>query len=156
VIICSLIYTNPVGLTPHTSPTMKVLTLEQHNHVISLLDSGHSGEEIHSITGLSTGVISKTRAVYHPNLPKAAGGHPCKLSKANVHHALHLISSRQVENAVEVTRALRNVTNQPLSSHTVRWGLKKAGMRAVVKKDKPLLTKVHRRAHVDFALEHQH
>ena len=37
-----------------------------------------------------------------------------------------------------------------------RQGLKKAGMKAVVKKKKPLLTKAHRKARVDFALEHQH
>ncbi len=117
--MCSLIYTDPSGSRLCTSPTMKALSLDKRNRIISLFDSGHFGAEIHSITGLSAGVISKTRAVYRPNLPKSAGGRPRKLSEAHVHHALRLISSREVENAVEVTRVLRNVTNQPLSSHTV-------------------------------------
>ena len=39
--------------------------------------------------------------------------------------------------AVEVTRALQVVINQPLSSETTRRHLKKAGMKAVVKKKSP-------------------
>jgi hypothetical protein len=57
---------------------------------------------------------------------------------------------------VDVTKALRNVTNQPLSAQTVCNSLKVAGMKAVVKKKKPFLSKQHRKARLDFALTHQH
>ena len=135
---------------------MHRLSQAQRDQVISLLDSGHSGHEIHSITGFSIGVISKIRAVYHPGLPKAPGGHPRKLSEANMRHALRLIYSRRAENAVQIARALQDITNQPLSADTVHRGLKRAGMKAVVKKKKPVLTQRHRRARLDFALAHQY
>ena len=102
---------------------MKALSLNKCNCIITLLDSGHFGAEIHSITGLSAGVISKTCAVYRPNLPKSAGGRPRKLSEAHVRHALRLISSREVENAVEVTRVLRNVTSANWQILRRPWGV---------------------------------
>jgi hypothetical protein len=60
-----------------------------------------------------------------------------------------------VENAVEVTKVLRDVTNQSLSTQTVRNGLKEVGMKAVVKRKRPLLTKRHRRERLDFAISHK-
>src|SRR5882762_4063112 len=42
------------------------------------------------------------------------------------------------------------------SAQTVHNNLKKAGMKAVVRKKKPLLSHRHRKERMDFALEHQH
>ena len=56
---------------------------------------------------------------------------------------------------MEVTRALQVVINQPLSSETTRRHLKKAGMKAVVKKKEPLLTARHKRERMDFGLAHK-
>jgi DDE superfamily endonuclease/Transposase len=49
-----------------------------------------------------------------------------------------------------------DITNQSLSPHTTRRHLKKAGMKAVKKVKKPLLSQRHRRERLDFALAHQH
>ena len=57
---------------------------------------------------------------------------------------------------MDVAKALRTVTNQPLHPQTVRRNLSAAGMKAVVKKKKPFLSKRHRKARMDFALAHQH
>jgi len=50
------------------------------------------------------------------------------------------LSSGKADTAVGVTKALQNVINQPLSAETTRRYLKKAGVKAVVKKKKLLLT----------------
>jgi hypothetical protein len=68
---------------------------------------------------------------------------------------LSIITSQKAENAAEVTRTLMDITNQPISSQTVRRHLKKAGMKAVVKRKRPLLKKRHRQARLDFALTHK-
>jgi hypothetical protein len=68
---------------------------------------------------------------------------------------MRLISSGKADNAVQVTHTLRSITNQSLSSETVRQRLKQAGMKAVVKKKRPLLTKRHRKERMDFAIAHQ-
>ena len=132
------IYTGPSTTFSPIIHIMHQLSQAQRDQVISLLDSCHSGHEIHSITGFSIGVISKIRAVSCPGLPKAPGGCPRKLSEANMCHALRLIYSRRAENAVQIARALQDITNQPLSADTVHRGLKRAGMKAVVKKKKPV------------------
>ena len=81
------------------------------------------------------------------------GGRPSKLSARNIQHAIHLLSGK-AETAVDVTRALQDVVDGSLSVDTTRRHLKKAGMKAVVKKKKPLLTAKHRRERLDFAMAH--
>ena len=135
---------------------MKPITDNKRNNIISLLISGTPVHKIKLSQGVSTFTISKIHSQYCPNLPKAPGGRPSKLTAKNVHHALHLISSQRAENAVQVTRTLKTITNQSITPQTVRRYLKKAGMKAVAKKKRPLLKKVHRQACLDFALAHQH
>ena len=52
----------------------------------------------------------------------------------------HCIGTGKAENAVQVTKTLSNTVNESHSAQTVRNGMKKAGMKAVVKKKRPLLT----------------
>ncbi len=143
-------------LTPPTSlATMRSLSAAHNKHILSLLDSGHSAHQISSSTGIHTSTISRLRSKHCSSLQKSLGGHPSKLSPANTCYAIHLITSRKAENAVQVTQALRNITNQPLSAKTVCRHLSQAGMKAVVKRKRPLLTKRHRRERLDFAIAHQ-
>ena len=83
------------------------------------------------------------------------GGCPSKLSPPNIHYALHLITTQKAENAVQITKTLQDITKQSISSKTVGRRLKEAGMKAVVKKKRPLLSKRHRRNHMDFALAYK-
>jgi transposase len=83
------------------------------------------------------------------------GGCPSKLTPTNTRHAIHLITSRKAENAVQITKTLRDITNQPLSAKTVHRHLSQAGMKAVVKRKRPFLSKKHRRERMDFAITHQ-
>ena len=99
--------------------------------------------------------ISRLCSKERSELQKATGGHPLKLSSTNVQHAIHLISSGKAENAVQVTKALKNIVNQPLSTSTVHRQLRKTGMKAVVKSKWPLLSVKHRKAHLDFAYAHK-
>ena len=55
-----------------------------------------------------------------------------------------VICSGKAEDAVQVTKALQDIKNQPISSQTMHCHLKKAGMKAVVTKKSPLLSICHR------------
>ena len=134
---------------------VKSLSLTQQKTILSLLDAGHSGEAIAKQTGVSPSAISKLRSKKHSALPKAIGGRPSKLSPTNIRHAQHLITSGRAENAVQVTKALSNIINEPLSASTVRLHLKKSGMKAVVKSKRPILSARHRKARLDFAYAHK-
>ena len=134
---------------------MKSLTPALQHHMLSLLDSGLSGYQISS-EGVSSATISRLHSKHCPSLQKSSGGCPTKLSETNICHAVHLIGSRRAENAVQVTKALRDVINQPNSTQTIKNGLKKVGWKAVVKKKRPRLTPHHRKERLDFAIRHQH
>src|SRR6266487_6674538 len=120
---------------------MQPLSAAQHNYILSLLDSGHSATQISSSTGLHFSTISMLHRKHCPYLQKPSGGCPPKLSEADTCYALHLITSRKAENAAQITKTLQDITNQSLTSQTTHNHLKNAGMKAVVKAKKPLLTK---------------
>jgi len=120
---------------------MHQVTIAQRNHIIYLLTKGDSAHQIEETTGVSVSSISHICAKYCPDLAKSTGGHPCKLSPSNVQYALCLITSHKAENAVEVTKTLQDITNQPLSSKTVCRALRNTGLKAVVKKKRPFLSK---------------
>ena len=154
--LCQSINTGPLQADKTPIPIMHSLSAADQDRILSLLDAGHSATMIAASTSYSLGAVSKLCSKHRPYLSKSAGGHPSKLSSANICHAQRLISSGKANTAVDVTKALRNITNQSLSAQTVRHSLKAAGMKAVAKKKKPFLSKQHRKARMDFALAHQH
>src|SRR5258705_4337579 len=134
---------------------MKAVSPAQLNHILSLLDARQSSHQISSITGVHHSTISILHHRHHSYLQKSLGGCPSQLTPVDTCYAQHLISSRNAENAVKITKTLQNIKNQPLSSKPVHWLLKEAGMKAVVKRKKPILTKCHRRKWLDFTIAHQ-
>jgi transposase len=135
--------------------TMHALSPSSENNILTLLDAGHSARKIAVSTGYGLATISRLRSKHCPHLSKSSGGRPLKLSSANICFAQCLISSGKADTAVDATKALCTVTNQSLHAQTVRCSLKMAGMKAVVKKKRPLLSKKHRKERMDFALAHQ-
>jgi hypothetical protein len=131
------------------------LSAAHHEHIITLLQSGVSGHSIHISTGASLGTISKICSEYCSELSKSSGGRPTKLTPSNIAYAKHLIRMQKVDNAVQVTKSLQDITNLPLSSQTVRCALRTAGLRPVVKKKRPLLKATHRRERLQWAERYQ-
>src|SRR5436305_9558408 len=103
---------------------MRSLSTTQRNHILSLLDSGHSACQIQSSTGVGLSTISRLCSKHCSSLQKSLGGHPAKLTILNIWHAAHLITSGKAKTTAWVTRTLRETTNQPLSTQTVQYHLK--------------------------------
>ena len=76
-------------------------------------------------------------------------------SENDICYATRLIGTGKADNAVQVSKALQEATNKTFSVQTLRNHLKDTGMKAVVKKKRPLLLKRHRKACMDFALAHK-
>ncbi|KZT01662.1 uncharacterized protein LAESUDRAFT_795606 [Laetiporus sulphureus 93-53] len=121
----------------------KAVATETVNHVIALLQNGKSLREIEALTGLHYSTISKLRSTHCPTISKAKGGRPSLLSTANLHYATRLIGTGKATTSPAVARALGDVTGRVVNAETVRRGLKKAGMKAVVKRRRPLLAARH-------------
>ncbi|KIJ08802.1 hypothetical protein PAXINDRAFT_18086 [Paxillus involutus ATCC 200175] len=131
---------------------MKSLSVAQTNQIITLLEQQQSTCQIAAYTGLNHSTISQIRSKLCPDLQKSSGGHPSLVTSTDMCHAIQFISTGKVENAVQVTKALQDIKTHPISSQTVHRHLKKSGMKAVVKKKHPLLSKRHRKEWLDFAV----
>ena len=134
---------------------MRPLSVDKLNIVISRLNSGQTTYQISSSTGVSIGTISIFFSKNCPDLPKSSGGCTVKLSSRNIHHAVKLITSGRAETAVPVSEALQTITNQPLISQTLHRHLRRNGMNAVVKKEKPHLSQKHRTERMESATRHK-
>ena len=99
---------------------MQKLTSAQTLHIITLLDSGLSG---------------------------ASGGHPAKLSTANIDYARCIICMGRVDNATQATQVLQDsyfFPNIVLSTQIQK-------NEVCSKEEWPLLTPHHRKARMEFA-----
>ena len=94
-------------------PAMHTLSSASQNHILLLLETGHTAGHIEASTGYGISTISRLRSKHRPHLSKSLGGHPPKLSPINIRHAQHLISSGKADTAADVTKTLRNVTTSP-------------------------------------------
>ena len=151
---CQSVQTSQNTTSFSTTIIMKTLSVDHTNQILSLLDLQQSTRQIAAATGLGIATISRVRSKAHPDLKKTSGGCPSLLTGTDMQHAIHLISSGKAENTVQVTKALQDIKNKPISSQTMPFHLKKAGMKAVVKKKSPLLSKHHRKECMDFSLSH--
>ena len=133
IVLYQSINTRPLIVDKTPIPTMHTLPPASQNHILSLLDAGNSAKRIAASTGYGVATISRLRSKHRPHLSKSSGGRPPKLSTANIRFAQRLIRSGKADTAVDVTRALCNVTNQSVHAQTVHCSLKLAGMKAVVK-----------------------
>src|SRR5258708_36535595 len=122
---------------------MHHLSSTQIENLLSLIDSGKSAHEIHSITAIGLTTITCYWPEHCPNVPKPSGGCPKKLTDANLCHATCLIHSGKAENAVQITRSLCTITNQSLSPQTTHTYFKQSVWKAVVKTNAPLPTNHH-------------
>jgi hypothetical protein len=85
---------------------MQPLSASKIAQVLSLIDSGHSACQISSATAHGLTTITQLWSKHHPDVPKPSGGHPTKLSEADIHLAYHLINSGKADNASQVTQML--------------------------------------------------
>jgi transposase len=135
---------------------MKPITEEMRNNVISLLDAGLSTRQIARDLDLGNATVHRVREKARPNAQKSRGGRPAKFTAADKRRLIRAITSGQADTAPHAAQKLSNINGMKVSTETVRRALKEAGMKAVVKKNKPRLLQRHIRQRLDFALRYQH
>jgi DDE superfamily endonuclease/Transposase len=135
---------------------MRPISEDIISQILQMLNDQKSAHAISLATGIGTSTITRLHKKHYPHIHVSSGGHPPKLSDTNIRHAAHLLSSGKADTAVDVTKTLSSIISQPLSAQTTRRYLKKHGLKAAVKQKKPLLSKRHRKDHLDFALAHQY
>ncbi len=135
---------------------MKSISQQTQNDIISLLEQGKSCRQIAQEIGVHYSTVSKFCSELNFTPPKGKGGHPSKLTPTAICHAIHIISTGKADTAVDVTKSLQETFPGTISASTVRRGLKKSGLKAVVKTKGPVLSQHHHRERLDFAKAHEH
>ena len=79
---------------------MQPLILAQHTCIITLLDAGTSGHQIHHLTGLGISTIFRVHSQYHSELLKSSGGCPFKFTSAIIGHTKPIVHMGKADNAV--------------------------------------------------------
>jgi hypothetical protein len=87
-----------------------------------------------------------------PSLPRSHGGRPARLKA----HDQRLLIRKLTSGAADTAPQVKKLLDLNVSTQTIRRTLKKAGLKAAVKKKKPFLSKSHQRRWLEFALEYQH
>jgi transposase len=143
-------------LPPILSTFMKPISEEIRDKIILLIDQQLTTRQIKKRVGVSHTTVNNVRRKYRENACVNQGGRPRKLTATDQRRLCRIISAGKVDNAVQVTKELRDVTNAKVSVQTVRRVLKKSGMKAVVKRKKPMLLSRHKRQRLNFALKYKH
>jgi transposase len=113
---------------------MRRISEDTRNSILSLIDAGLSSRKVEARLGVSRMTVSRVRAEARPCVQKCRSGRPSKLTATDKHKLVHTIASGRADNAVQLTRQLKDVTNVECSAQTVRNTLKKAGLKAAPKK----------------------
>ena len=121
-----------------------------------MLMDGKSAHSISLETCVNTSTITRLHKKHLPHISVSSGGHLPKLSNTNIRHASYLISSGKVNTTVDVIKTLSTITSHSISTQTTQRYLKNYGLKAVVKGKKPLLSKKHWQAYLDFTLAYQY
>jgi transposase len=135
---------------------MKSLSTDTRNSIVQMTSNGVSSRKIAAQLNISHTSVNRIRKKVIPDVPKPASGRPAKLTATDKRGLVRMITSGKADNAVQITRELKNGTNIGVGTSTVRRVLKEAGLTAVVKQKKPRLLPRHIRQRLDFALRHQH
>src|SRR5229473_1045625 len=126
----------------------------QKENILSLASHGHSTCSIAKKTGLGKSTVIRTLHNILPNHRMPSSGCPSKLSSRAQHAILSQITMGKASNAVQATKYINTIIPHPVSSQTVRNVLKKHSFKAVTKKKKPLLSAMHRKKCLAFALKY--
>jgi transposase len=144
-------------MMPSISPlAMHKLSEDTIASVVSLINARKSHREIHCQTGVSLGSISQIRSTHCPEAPQPARGRPAHLSPTAARHAVRLVTYGKGCKTSQAARTLSKAHKQTIRPWTVRRSLKRQGLKAVVKRKRPLLLPRHRKQRMHFAERHRH
>jgi transposase len=134
---------------------MRSISSAQKENILSLASNGYPTRQIASRTGVGKSTVSRVLQEHLPNQQTPSAGRPSRLSPTDKHAVLAQITSGKATNAVQATNHINSTIAHPVSVQTIRNILKENSFKAVVKKKKPLLTAVHRKKRLAFAMKYR-
>ncbi|CAG0904026.1 unnamed protein product [Darwinula stevensoni] len=98
---------------------MKPVSQQTRDSIASLVDHGLSTRRIAAQLGISYTTVSQVRSRVRPDASKSNDGRPSKLSAADKRKDIGMVTSGQVDTAVQATRQLKSSTSAECSAKTI-------------------------------------
>lgn len=139
---------------------MKSITENQREQIIGLLNSGETIREVSRRVKVGVATVSRVGNHYCSARNRQKGGRPAVLTEADKRYCVRQVTKGGVDNAVKVKRALETDLGIQVSASTVRRALRGAGLGAMTKPRKPLISAKNARkrlawckAHADWTVD---
>lgn len=135
---------------------MKGHRIETKDRIKIELEKGLSYRKVAEVCGVSKSTVHRIAKNIEEDLPKCKAGAPSKLTDYDKRKIVRLITSDQCDTAAKVNKELQKDGTINVCTRTIQNALRSSGLRAAPKVKKPLLSKRHIKARLDFAKRHQH
>jgi transposase len=130
---------------------MKKISNEAIQQIILLLMSGLDGRKVAEKIGVSHASVYRIRMKHVPELETSVGGRPEKLTARARRTLTRIVTSGRADTAAKAAQTLQNELALGIGASTCRRTLRKEGLRAKIKRRKPMLRKRHIKARLLFA-----
>ena len=134
---------------------MKTTSKDKVNDARALLAGGLSIRDISARLQLSKSVVGRIRKATSVPLTPVKLGRPVKLSPADKRFCVHKVTAGKIETATAVSQSPMEELNVAATAGTVRRALREAGLGAMEKASKPMLSKANIKKRLEFAKRHQ-
>ena len=135
---------------------MHKISANTQKNIVHLLQNEATIRETARSTQASIGTVAKIRKNNLNSVKILKRGRKKALSTCQKRYLVRKITSGQIDTASEAQRDLARNQGVSVSAQTVRNALKQQGLKAVVKRKKPLLTARHKKQRLEFARKYQH
>ena len=138
---------------------MAYTTPEKRARICTLIKEGYSMRLVAKREDVHYSTVSRIYKSYlktgsYQNKPKT--GRSKTFSSRGERQIVRMITSNNYQTAVDAQSSLKTNNNMDVSANTVRRILTRSGLKAHIKRKKPLLQKKHRQARLSFAKKYQH
>lgn len=148
--------TNSLFTTINDYFSMRPLSTDTRDNIISLLQLGFSVRKIANRCRVGKSTVQELRARHVPNLISSPGGRPVKLSDQDKRFCVRAVTSGLLETGAAVAKKLEGDLGIKVCDRTVRNAFREAGLGAVEKEAKPKLSPKNIKARLEFAKRHKH
>ncbi|KAG0821188.1 hypothetical protein G6F16_012290 [Rhizopus arrhizus] len=122
---------------------------------IFLLKQGTSVREVEELTGLNKSTVGRLRKTHCTGVMKPNRGRRKVLSAADERYCVRQVTKNRLPSAVKVTECLENDIGKKIGVETVRRALRKAGLDAIEKPKKSLLSAKNIRNRLSWCMAHK-
>ncbi|KAG1369061.1 hypothetical protein G6F61_012655 [Rhizopus arrhizus] len=143
------------AITRSLNLNMKQVPQDMVFQAISLLKQGKSVREVEELTGLSKSTVGRLRKTHCTGVMKPNRGRPKVLSAADERYCVRQVTKNRVPSAVKVAECLENDIGKKVGVETVRRALRRAGLGAIEKPKKPLLSAKNIRNRLSRCITHK-